>query len=562
MLDPAVAGDPALFAQVILGHETWSIQRQILRAIPKYSRIAVKACHSSSKTRLASEAVLWWLATRPQAICVTTAPIFDQVRLLLWQREIRPSADILRQLLGKQNVEILKTELRLANGSYAVGLSTNEGVRFQGFHSSDLLIIVDEAPGVKAEIYEAIEGARAGGRVVELLLGNPSFIGGEFYEAFNKQHLLWKTFSINAYLTPNLQGTSQQELEALKPGLSEDDPYFQYRPMPFLVTRRWIYEVIQKYGIASPYYQARVLAQFPDQSEDSLVALSWIEKANIRNSETPLTEVELHGPLSAGIDVAGEGQNRTVVVIRQGNRVIDKFKAPQGKDPRGDVAKFLFNYKTRLTQVNIDAIGEGDYFARHFEDMNYPVQRIKVGVPSHDPDRYKNLRAELSWSLRERFQHDEILGNFDEDTIAQLTAIKWKTNERGQIQIESKEDMKERGIESPDDADALMLAFAQPLTGVENFLSWMQRQIEDNKAKEAANSSLDSSVKLSTIEEQPKKPIDDNPLMAIYKQAYGGDSDSCSYCHKPVDERGIGIGASMYHSTCYAKLNSGISSTH
>src|SRR6266851_7493229 len=146
-LDPSIAGDPAMFAQVVLNHTVWGKQRDILRAIATRSRIACRACHSSSKTYLAAEAVIWWCATKPGAIAVTTAPVFSQVRLLLWN-EIRKNAEKLKALIGKSSIELMQTEMRLANGSYAIGLSTDEGVRFQGFHG-DILFVIDEAPGLR-----------------------------------------------------------------------------------------------------------------------------------------------------------------------------------------------------------------------------------------------------------------------------------------------------------------------------------------------------------------------------------------------------------------------------
>jgi hypothetical protein len=97
------------------------------------------------------------LVACPDGIAVTTAPTWTQVERLLWG-EIRKSVAV----SAIRYPTPLKTRLDLGPNRYALGLSTNEGVRFQGWHGK-ILIVIDEAPGVRPEIYEAIEGIRAGG---------------------------------------------------------------------------------------------------------------------------------------------------------------------------------------------------------------------------------------------------------------------------------------------------------------------------------------------------------------------------------------------------------------
>ena len=84
---------------------------------------------------------------------------------------------------------------------------------------------------------------------------------------------------------------------------------------------------------------------------------------------------------------------------------------------------------------------------------------MQSGSAAQDKERYANARAEWWWSLRSRFESGDIAIPDDEELVSQLADIRYKINSRGQIQIESKEDMKRRGGSSPDRADALMLAF-------------------------------------------------------------------------------------------------------
>src|SRR6266849_5891755 len=304
--------DPVIFARKVLRHETWSTQEAILRAIRDYPRVAVKGCHASSKTFAIAEAVLFWLARWPKAVVVTTGPSWTQVKEIVWG-EIHKAAAGSRFPYPRAN----QTELRLANGSYAIGLSTNEAVRFQGFHGEHVLIIADEAPGLRADMWEAIEGARAGGEVHIVALGNPTSTGGVFYDAFTAHRTGWKTFTIDAFRTPNLAGFTLEQLRALPPDLSDDAEIFQYRPRPYLVTRRWVYERFWEWGERSPHWEARVRGEFPTQAEDALISLAWLSAAQQREA------IDNGGPVRAGIDVAEAGEAETVLAIRQGPALLE-----------------------------------------------------------------------------------------------------------------------------------------------------------------------------------------------------------------------------------------------
>src|SRR5271154_2513778 len=125
--------DPVLFARVMLGLDLWSKQREILESVGKYPRTAVKACHSSGKTFVAAAIALWWITHKPNGIAITTAPTWTQVERVLWG-EIRTVALNAKIAYPRPTA----TSLQLGPNRYAIGLSTNEGVRYQGFHGSVL----------------------------------------------------------------------------------------------------------------------------------------------------------------------------------------------------------------------------------------------------------------------------------------------------------------------------------------------------------------------------------------------------------------------------------------
>lgn len=455
--------DPVLFDRHLLGGDPWPVQESILRAIAvERARVAVKACHASGKTHGAARAALWFLTRYPDGIVITTAPTWPQVEKLLWG-EIRAAVRGARI----RYPDPLTTELKLSDGNYALGLSTNEGIRFQGFHAPHVLMILDEAPGVRPDIWEAIEGVRAGGDVRVLAIGNPTIIGGPFYDAFTRERSSWTVRTISAFDTPNLAGIA---LEDLKTWDREDARLFQ-NVRPYLTTRTWVREKWDDWGRhGHPMWDARVVANFPAQAEDALIWLTWIEAARVRELDSAVPKK------TAGIDVAGPGEDETVLTIRQGRRVLEEHPWPE-KDPRGKILARLRDAggPEAFDLVTVDSAGIGYYLALHIQDAGYRVQFCNVGEASTDAERFKNLKAELYWGLRMRFEDGDVDARaVSERTAEQLATLKWSSNARGQTEIMTKEKMRDEGIPSPDRAEALMLAFAKPLlpgAGLAEFLA-------------------------------------------------------------------------------------------
>lgn len=411
-----------------------------------YSQTAVKACHASAKTFTAAEIVLWWVYA-VRGIAITTAPTWVQVEKLLWG-EIHSAYEGARYPLGGK---LTNTELKLAPNVYAMGLSTDQGVRFQGFHGT-VLVVLDEAPGVRPDIDEAIEGVRAGGDVRTLRLGNPTVASGPFHAAFTTQRHLFTTFTIDAFDTPNLHGFTLDDVKSIPPDQG-DDPRLAVSPRPYLVTRRWVWEKYHQWGENSPLWQSRVRGDFPDQAEDALIGLAHLERAAALPDPWP----EPDAPAVAGLDVAGPGDDETVLYVRQGGALVAEHVWTQA-DPRGDVIAALRPWA--IETVNVDSIGIGHYMARHLEDAGYAVRDINVGAAPRDREKFANLKAELYWGLREWFEAGDVRGLTDDVALSQLAGVRYAHNARGQIVIESKEQARKRGVKSPDRAEALMLAFA------------------------------------------------------------------------------------------------------
>jgi phage terminase large subunit len=457
--------DPVKFVRQVLGRDTWEMQDTILRelAVPN-ARVAIKSCHASGKTQISADISLWHTATG--GITLTTAPSWTQVEAQLWGY-IHKTYDGKKDILGG---DLLKTEWNVTSNVFARGLSTNEGVRFQGFHGQ-VLVILDEALGVRPDIWEAIEGIRAGGDVRVLALGNPTLASGPFYDAFRNTRSGWITHTISAFDTPNLSNipgdTHQQKLQNLlamdpKPGGPLDDNI-----RPYLTKRRWVYEKYHEWGPDSPLWYSRVIGEFPPQSDDSLISVSWLDQARTKFGSTSGLD-EFH----SGIDVAGPGESETVCVVRHGTKILD-IQSWTKPDPRNEVIQMLAYWQFRShnrnsLKVNVDSAGNGWYFYKHLQDKGFDVNPVNVGSgvagDISNKEKYVRLKDQLYWQLRELFR-DGLVTNLQDDlTAGQLAAIRYSQDTRNRIVIESKEAMAKRGVASPDRAEALMLAFTEAPT--------------------------------------------------------------------------------------------------
>lgn len=437
--------DPVFFVRQVLGGDPWEKQEEILKAVRDHKRVAVRACHGVGKTKVAAWVALWFLYTHPNSKVITTAPTWHQVENLLW-REIHAAHAASRIPLGGK---VLQTQIELDKQWFALGLSTDKPERFQGFHAEDILLIVDEASGVQQYIFDAAEGFLTSIGAKLLLIGNPTQLSGEFYNAFRSP--LYHKIHISAFDSPNLKAGKIVR--------------------PYLVTPEWVEDKRFKWGENSPLWYSRVLGEFPEQGDDTLIPLAWIEAAQQR-----WFAEQDGGPIELGVDVARYGSDSTVIVVRKGNKasIVAQIYGQDTMEVTGRVIDAL--RQTGASIAKVDEIGIGTGVVDRMKEQRYPVQGMNTSEAAYDKERFANKRAEWYWGLRERFQSGDIAIPPDDELASQLASLKYKFDSRGRIQIESKEDMRKRGLPSPDKADALMLAFATGLNPVDERIRDLLRE--------------------------------------------------------------------------------------
>ena len=475
VLDAVPVMPPEEFARKVLRVRLWDKQLELLRALPQHRRVAVKAGNGLGKGFSAAVAVLWFLHTHDPAIVLSTAPTFRQVRYILW-RQIhtlyRRAPDVLQ---GK----LLDTRWELGDDRYAMGISADTADQFQGFHSPNMLIVVDEAEGVSDSIYEAIEAVMTSDGSRLLLIGNPTTVSGMFRRAFHEERSLYHCITISALDSPNVRAG-----RVVFPGLT---------------TARWVEERRQIWGEENPLYGARVLGEFPDQADNTLIRLSDVEAAASRwialppppnggrpaalpqpgqpgqegalALREPAQAPDLPAPLPApvgdvvlAVDVARYGSDHSVILRRRGLHIeeIRTFNGMDTMELAGWVAAAIREFQP--AQTCIDEIGVGAGVVDRLREQGFGVRGVNVAHAARQKDVFANLRAEGYWRLRELFAAGDLTIPPDQQLMGELAALQYSFDSQGRLLMEAKDDLKKRGLPSPDRADALMLAFVTPLS--------------------------------------------------------------------------------------------------
>lgn len=458
-----------------LDEHLWSMQREIMDSVRDHRFTAVQACHGPGKSRVASRIAAWWIETHPPgtAKVVSTAPTGDQVRTILWS-EINNAASVAAGLAAAHpgddrfrpfNGRINEVEWKIGKWSAGIGRkpSDHNPHSFQGIHAEFLLVILDEACGVVPQFWKAARALMTGPHCRLLALGNPDDPSSEF--AANCVNTRWNTIKISAFDTPNFTG----------------------EPIPdamrhVLVDQEYVDDMASEYGVESPTYISKVLGEFPRDSDDGVIRNSALRKC-VLETETPRTADELL-PVELGVDF-GAGGDTTVIRERRGV-VVGRTWRTGSRDAMHVVGLVVQAIReTGATSVKCDSIGIGHGMVGRLRELGEngvhgaAIVGVNVSEASREPAKYLRQRSEIWWMGRQlaedRLMDLSGLEERDRDRlISQLVAPHYKLDSSGRIQVESKDETRERINRSPDDADALLLAFWRPSAGGASALSWLK----------------------------------------------------------------------------------------
>lgn len=437
--------NPQWWINNVVGNTIWQKQIEIVESVRDNQRTTVRSCNGAGKSFISANIVAWFLCAHPESIIITTAPTARQVEEILWQEIARIHSTSKMKLGGT----LLKTKWDMGAKWFAMGLSTNDPNRFQGFHAPHILAVLDEACGIEPQIYEAVEAILTSEGAKVLLIGNPTEPDNEFFKTFSSK--LYNKIHISGFHTPNFRNI--KTIEQLKT-MSTKELEAEVTH-PYLITPKWARERLDEWGEDSPAFLARILGEFPDTGTQTLIPLSWVMKATMR---APIGE----NPCTIGVDVARFGDDDSVIAVRLGNSIdkIITFNKIDTVEVADQVTQVYREYEKLCDLIAVDAVGIGAGVADTLRKRGLPAIDIESAEKAYQYSRFYNKRTEMWYRIRELFRTDAIVIPNDEVAIGELTSPRYSFDAGGRYVLETKADMKKRGLKSPNVADAIVYAFA------------------------------------------------------------------------------------------------------
>lgn len=419
------------------------------------NKITIRAMHGPGKT-FSVAALMHWFNFCFKGLIVCTGPKEKTLKTRLYPA--------FRKILHRsiydyrQGIKVDSTKITWYNDedwvAHIEAAANTENLA--GYHEEFMLFIVDEASGVREEMFPAIEGAISTGTLVVLvMIGNPTKNIGTFYDSHRKERVSKNYYRMHV----DLDKTTR-------------------------VSKKWVKEMCEKYGPDSPIVAIRVKGDFADTDENQLISLEHIIAAKDRE----FIREGMVGKLRVSVDVADGGEDESIITVaRHYNEQIHfikqkRFSFPASRAPILTAKAAIELYKAhggdplRGDDIVIDAIGVGAGAAGYAMDavdeetgnrLNIPVIPYKGGEASDDPKRWRNRRVQSYMAYNKAYEagriviSDEFLNDTDwEDFQAQNCSI-MRNNASDRVEdLLTKKQMKDMGIKSPDMADSPAMQFA------------------------------------------------------------------------------------------------------
>ncbi len=424
--------DPVTFVRRFIKANPTFQQEEVLRAIAKYPRVAVKAGHGVGKSALLSWTILWYLTTRPMSRVPITAPTMRQLKDILWS-ELNlwlNRSPFLRELMDFTETRLAVKGPNYRKTWFATPVSARKPENLQGFHNKNILFAGDEASGLPDENFEVIEGALTTANSKMLLIGNPTQPSGYFFDAFNKNRDEFHCITLNSLDSP-------------------------------LVTKEYADGMARRYGKDSNIYRVRVLGEFPLLGlGNNVIPSPWVEKAIM--NDVKITE----GRRRFGIDVARYGDDETVVVIKKGFTIeeIVRYQNQDEVETANKVMQLIFMHQPDEVVIETGGIGAGVFDILNHKHL--PTKLLQFSPQAVSTSTlFLNAITEAWWNLRTYFQPNTESGfplmsmPPTDEAVAQISSRRYIIMENGRIRLEDKSAHKKREGCSPDIGDALAIAF-------------------------------------------------------------------------------------------------------
>lgn len=442
------ADHPVEFVEDLIGVKPDDIQADILNSLAHNSMTSVRSGHGIGKSAVEAWAIIWFMATRPFPKIPCTAPTQHQLFDILWaevSKWLRNSPQLEKEFVWTKEKVYLKG---YQEEWFAVARTATKPDALQGFHADNVLYIIDEASGVKDNIFEPVLGSLSTSGSRLLMCGNPTQLSGFFYESHNKNRASYSTFHVDGRKSKR-------------------------------VSQEFVQTIINMYGEDSDVFRVRVAGDFPLAEDDVFIPLTLVEKSIM----TEFSPRKNPNTLRIGCDVARFGDDKTVIGYKQDEKVeIHRKRRGQDTMKTADDIVLLYDellkkhpgYKD-MVDVTVDDGGVGGGV----------VDRLKQ-LKRNNPERFAQMNVvpvNFGRRIKHKYYHDsttfmmsvvkKLLSPFDEETgepkpvelilpndddlVAQLSGRKYRLTEASKIKVESKDEMKKRELPSPDEADCILL---------------------------------------------------------------------------------------------------------
>ena len=434
------------------GPRKW--QKKVLKEIAEHIRAnrqrqayevfrkAIGSGRGIGKSALVSWISLWMLSTRIGASVIVSANSEAQLRSVTWAELTKWTAMLInshwwevsatRLMPAKWLTDIVERDLHKGTRYWSAEgrlWSEENPDSYAGLHNEDgVLVIFDEASGIPDPIWAVSSGFFTENTPNRFwfAFSNPRRNTGYFFECFHAKRDFWSTDTIDAR---EVEDTDKQVYE----------------------------QIIEEYGSDSYQAHVEVYGRFPAAGEDQFIPPLLVADAAKRELEAPDTSA----PIIVGVDPARFGSDSTVILVRRGREILEiqRHKGDDTMTVVGYVIEAIEEHKPAM--VVIDEGGVGGGIVDRLKEQRYKVRGINFGNKSRNPLMWGNLRAQIWGAMRDWLKTGTIPN--DRSLKADLTGPTYKPDSKGAIFLESKKDMKARGLASPDAADALAVTFAFPV---------------------------------------------------------------------------------------------------
>lgn len=422
------------FAMIVLGVVLEDWQYDVLEALDNgETRISIRSGNGAGKTCLLAIIILHFILLRNDVKIPVTAPSSGQLKDGLipetrkWMRAL-PS--FLRDRIDTTQDRIVRVDSPDQNFVSFRTARRETPEALQGIHAEFVLCVVDEASAVPDEVYEAAQGTMSTPGSIFIMISNPTRLQGYFYRSHHRMKHLWRTFHVTSFDTSR-------------------------------VDQSFVDQIADDYGVNSDQYRVKVLGNFPTKDEQSLIANDVVRAAFNRDIKKP-DEAPIWG-----LDV-GRGGDLSALAERTGP-VAQILGTQNYADTMKTVAWVKAKYdaaRVKPSSIYVDSIGIGAGVADRLRELGLPAVDINVGESPSMKSKHPRLRDELWWNLKTWFEsmNCSIIINEDNtkaDAIEQEVCAPLQLfTDSGKDAVESKKQMRARGVSSPNIADALCLTFA------------------------------------------------------------------------------------------------------